>query len=481
MKNILLLFSALLLISSGATAQSGITWSMAMDVASSSSGNMHPRVVVDAAGDPMLVWGHAARAMFSRWNGTGFTMPLMLNTPEIGIASASWMGPDIASKGDTVYVVMKRVPEASDTCHIYIVHSFDGGITFTLPVQVDFIADSISRFPTVTVDETGNPIVGFMKFDPSFGDARWVVTKSSDFGNTFTTDVKASGWSGAGALVCDCCPGSITSSGNSVTMLYRDNLNNIRDSWTGLSSDGGASFSSGWNIDLNNWNLFACQATGPDGVIIGDSLYSVFMNGASGMGRVYRGASSISSMMSQQSQPVTATIPGLSIQNYPRIDKFGNSTAIVWTQNVNGADQLPVLFTNNINNGFPSAYDTVDLGDVINADVALSNGNMYVVWEDDNTGTVRYRKGTFIPAVTSVNESQTTHLSVFPNPSTDLIKIGSYQVKQNDQVELQNVFGEKINVRATQNVIDISKMQNGIYFLRIISGNQIFVSKFIKQ
>jgi len=113
----------LLITSIISNAQSQLAWTMGMNVASSSSGNEHPRVVTDAAGNPLIVWGHVSRAMFSRWNGTAFTTPLMLNTGGINIASASWMGPDIASKGDTVYVVMKEIPEASDTCHIYIVHS----------------------------------------------------------------------------------------------------------------------------------------------------------------------------------------------------------------------------------------------------------------------------------------------------------------------------------------------------------------------
>jgi len=320
-----------------------------------------------------------------------------------------------------------------------------------------------------------------MKFDPSFGSARWVVTKSSDFGNTFSTDVKASGWSGAGAFVCDCCPGSITNSGNSVVMLYRDNLNNVRDSWAGISLDGGTSFSNGWNVDQNNWNISACPASGPDGVIIGDSLYSVFMNGAGGPARVYRSASSISNMMSLQSQAITGTIPGLGVQNYPRIGKYGNAAAIVWTQNVNSVDQLPILFTNDISNGFPAAYDTVDLADVTNADVALSNGNAFVVWEDDNTGTIKYRKGTFTPASTSVNEIYKMHLSVFPNPATRQIQIPSFQLKENDAIEFQNVFGEKIKARSNQNFIDVSQLPNGIYFLKITSGDQMFVSRFIKQ
>ncbi|MCY7410779.1 MAG: glycoside hydrolase [Chitinophagales bacterium] len=285
MKKLSWLLLIIALISQYNLAKAQISWSMGMNVASNSYENMHPRVVADASGDPLVIWGRMSdeSVFFSRWNGTAFTLPVKLNPSWLTVATASWMGSDIASKGDTVYVVMKQTPETESTSHIYIVTSFDGGITFSVPKQVEFIADSLSRFPTVTVDATGNPVVAFMKFDNMFADSRWAVTKSSDYGNTFSTDVKASGWSGADALVCDCCPGGIVGEGNNIAMLYRNNQNNIRDSWASISTDGGTSFTEGWNVDQNNWNLISCPATGPDGVIIGDSLYAVFMNGESGL------------------------------------------------------------------------------------------------------------------------------------------------------------------------------------------------------
>lgn len=239
-----------------------------MNIAPSASGNEHPRIVSDAAGNPLVLWAHANRAMFSRWNGTGFTTPVMLNPPTMTIAGASWMGPDIASHGDTVYMVFKQTPEDSDTCHIWCIHSFNGGISFSPSVRVDNIGDSLSRFPAVTTDVQGNPIIGFMKFDPSFGDERWVVAKSTDFGFTFSIDVKASGWSSPTSTVCNCCPGTIVCSGNTVAMIYRDNKSDIRDTWAGVSFNGANSFSGGMGIDGQNWYITYCPASGPDGVII---------------------------------------------------------------------------------------------------------------------------------------------------------------------------------------------------------------------
>ncbi|MBK5284886.1 MAG: T9SS type A sorting domain-containing protein [Bacteroidia bacterium] len=480
MKKTITLFA--IIIALNALAQSGITWTTGLNIATSATGNEHPRIATDAAGNPLVLWGYNERAMFSRWNGTAFTAPVMLNPMTMTIAEASWMGPDIASHGDTVYVVFKKTPEADTASHIFIVRSVNGGASFSLPVRVDGITDTITRFPTVTTDAIGNPIVGFMKFNISFGNAQWAVATSADFGTTFSQSVLASGWSSSTSTVCDCCPGGVVNSGNTVAMLYRDNNSNIRDSWAGISTDVGNTFTSGINVDQNNWLLMSCPATGPDGVIIGDTLYSVFMNGAFST-RNYFSKTSISTS-TVLANTLTGSIAGLSSQNYPRIATDGNAVAIVWKQYVSGSDQLPVLFTTNIASGFPAAYDTVDLSNITNADVAISNGNIYVVWQDDNSGTVKYRKGTFtIP--TGVEKGKSENLVfAFPNPVADKLHFSHYQFEVGDKIEVKNILGEIVLSNVFSSVLeslDISGLNRGIYFVKISSGGQLFVAKIVKD
>jgi hypothetical protein len=371
---------------------------------------------------------------------------------------------------------VERTPEASDTNHIYIIRSFNGGQNFSAPVRVDFIADSISRFPTVTTDATGNPIIAFMKFNASFVDSRWVVTKSTDYGKTFSVDVKASGWGGS-AEVCDCCPAAIVSAGNIAAMLYRNNKNNIRDSWMGISTNNSTSFSNGCNIDNNNWMLMSCPSSGPDGVIIGNTLYSVFMNGASGNYRNYLSKSSVSAVAVNSVIGLTGSIPGLSQQNYPRIASSGNAVAIVWQQSVSGNEQLPILFTNNINNGFPAKYDTVDLADITNTDVALLNGKIFVVWQDDNSGTVKYRKGTY--ATTGIQENLIGPIvTLFPNPANNQISINFNQQKIT-AFTIYNTLGQAVQSFETDNTgianLQLSDWEQGLYFIKSAQVNTKFL------
>lgn len=463
------------LIAFSAYSQSGITWSAVMNVAPAVYDNVYPRITTDAGGNPLVIWGRQSdeSVFISRWNGTAFTTPLKINPSWLTVATQYWQGPHIAAKGDTVYVVVKRTPEALDTNHIYIMRSTDGGISFAAPSRVDFIADSISRFPTVAIDNAGNPIVGFMKINPNMSDARWVVAKSSDLGNTFSTDVKASGWSGGGAMVCDCCPGSIISYDTIALMLYRDNLSNIRDLWAGISTDGANSFTQGMPIDQGNWMLMSCPSSGPDGVIINDTLYTAYMSGATGSNMVYMSAASVSAMTGAAGSLLTGQFAGLNSQNYPRIAAAGNAIAIVWKQVVNGADQLALKFTGDIAAGLPASYDSVDLNNVTNTDVALTNGNIFIVWQDDNSGTVRFRSGAIIPS--AVDEADGIYgLSIYPSLFDDFIQINN-SGKRQIAVRITDVKGKEIysedNAAEKYVRLGTSAWKAGMYFVSARNKN----------
>ncbi len=465
------------------SANAQITWNMGMNVSSNTYGNMHPRMSLNRAGNPLIVWGRIGdqSVLFSRWNGTIFTTPVKLNPTWLTVATASWMGPDIASHGDTVYVVVKRTPEASDTNRIFIFTSFNGGISFNTPVETGVIGDSISRFPTIATDASGNPIVAFMKFNPSFLNSRWVVIKSTDYGSTFSIDKKASGW-GNSADVCDCCPGAIVSEGNTSAVLYRNNNSNIRDSWAGISNNNATSFTSGFALENNNWMLMSCPATGPDGVIIGDTLYSTFMSGGSGNYRNYLSKSSINSGTFSSVSNLTGAITGLTLQNYPRIASDGKAMAIVWKQIVTSSAQLPILFTNDIAKGFSIKYDTVDLDNITNADVVIRNGKIFVVWQDDNSGTVKYRIGMYTPSTTRTNEVSENNFSVYPNPVSSTITLQSNIDLENEEVKIVTVLGETVLAQKINNTtIDVSELNNGIYFIQIRANKYLFTKKIIKQ
>ncbi|MBV6474100.1 MAG: hypothetical protein JPMHGGIA_02403 [Saprospiraceae bacterium] len=459
-----------------------IQWTGGGEVSAKSFGNHYPRMAVDGMGNPLVIWGRSGdeSVFLSRYNGVSFTTPIKLNGL-LTVASANWMGADIASHGDTIYVVMKQTPESEPASLIHLVKSFNGGRSFTPPVRVDSSTGSISRFPAVACDPEGHPIVAFMKFDASFKESRWVVARSNDFGESFSMDQKASGW-GNSEAVCDCCPGTIISQGNVCAMLYRNNRANIRDCWAGISTDRGYQFTDGFALENNNWNLMSCPSSSPDGIILDDTLYSVFMNGVSGKQRTYLSRSSLPNRMLSSITTLTETIPGLTLQDDPRIASDGTAAAIVWRQIAGASAQLLLLFTRNVANGFSASYDTVDLADITSEDVAMSNGNIYVVWADDRSGTVKYRFGQYTPSTTGNADPSAADFDIFPNPATDILNIRSNGSKP-FSASIHHSTGRRIYAEyGIENCsLNIGDWADGIYFLQLRTHLGLCTKMFIKQ
>ncbi|MBK8603913.1 MAG: T9SS type A sorting domain-containing protein [Saprospiraceae bacterium] len=463
------------------SGQAQITWNNEMDVAASHFDNQHPRIALDRSGNSMVIWSKNEALYFAKSNGIAFSAPLQLNPEWMTIAGASWMGPDIASHGDTVYIVVKRTPESEATHRIFVFTSYDAGLNFENPVEIAIIGDSLSRFPTIEADKQGHPIVGYMKFNSAFQESRWVVTRSNDFGKTFTTDVKASGW-GSSDAVCDCCPGAVVSYNDKTAMIYRDNNNNLRDIWTGWSEDNASTFKEGSAVDNNNWQLMSCPASGPDGVIVNDTLYSTFMSGSGGKTRTYLSKTSLPTHELVSVKTLTGNLSGLNQQNYPRLATDGKAIAIVWLQNRSGGDQLPILFTDDINKGFPLAFDTVALADIVDADVAIGNNKVFVVWEDPNSGTVKFRSGDYGNETSATYPEPLNVLNIYPNlvHSNLYYTINSSSVK-NCVIKIIDINGKLIHdQKPTTESIDVSNLKNGIYFVKIFLDNHLYIKKFIK-
>ncbi|MDG1776138.1 MAG: T9SS type A sorting domain-containing protein [Crocinitomicaceae bacterium] len=483
MKLLLLIGCSILFI--GTTyCQNNITWDPPADVSSSVFDNNFPRIVMDASGDPMVTWSDGDNLYFAKWNGTGFSAPAQLNPGGVTIAGLNWQGPDIASRGDTLYAVYKQTPETASTSYVWCVSSFDGGQNFNAPVRVDYIADSISRFPTVSVDNTGNPLVGFMKFNSDFSEARWVVAKSTDMGASFNTDELASEWSSPTSEVCDCCPGQIVSEGNTVAMLYRDNFSNVRDTWAGISNDGGSSFVGGMDVDQLGWVIMSCPSSGPDGVIIGDTLYSTYMSGASNI-RVYYNKSSISSLTGSPAIPLDQSVSGLASQNYPRLDHSENAMAFVWQQVASASQQLAIQFTEDITTGINTIQEIVDSDNIGHVDVALQDGVIFVVWEDGGSGTVKYRRGTY-NNVAELDQNETiSTVRVFPNPSNDQWRISGIEGLDLSSYTLLDNSGSRIpiSIEQTSNelIIRNKNIVPGTYHLRITTDSSVITLKVLKQ
>ena len=92
-------------------------------------------------------------------------------------------------------------------------------------------------------------------------------------------------------------------------------------------------------------------------------------------------------------------------------------------------------------------------------------------------------------AITTISNLETTDFeiinnafTVYPNPTKGTITIASVENISIDKIEIVDVLGQIVSVK-TENTsqIDISEFSNGVYILKIHSGESIFEKKIIKQ
>lgn len=378
-------------------AQDKIIWYDPIPVADKTWGFTHPRVTLDQNHNPLVLWGDdLGRVFLARWADKGFAEPERINQPGHEAFAEPWAGPELTSRGDTVYIVYKEVPEEKN--HIQLVHSYDGGKHFSIETQVDDSDALISRFPTVAMNPYGHPLVSYMKYDPDYQNPRHVVARSTDLGENFAGEAVIKNYSGG--KLSDCCPATVVESGNATVILFRDDYNGYRNIWAGISKNRAISFDRGLQVDSTNWYSKACPANPPHGTIISDTLYSVYTSGADDSALVYLSKISLITQGVTFS-PLTSRFPGLTTQNFPRIANSGNATAIAWVQSLGIRQQVCLHFTNDITTGLPARYTVVDRGNFSSPDVTLGGGHIYVVYQDDSSKNIMCRIGRYEETITN--------------------------------------------------------------------------------
>ena len=467
MKQIYCIFILTLFIST-LQAQFIFDWSDPIDVAPSSFGNDYPRVVLDGNNMPLVTWGGSNKVYFSKMTSSGFTEALKLNNDTTNAYVANWTGPDIASRNDTIYACFMHQNWGKKT---YLISSFDNGSTFSDPMLIENYPDSTSRFPTVAIDRKGNPIVAIMKMTSAGHHPQYVVRRSFDYGQSFTEESAVGGWSGPDTEACDCCPASIKVKDEKVSVFYRDNLNNIRDIYASVSSDYGATFPQGFAVDDNQWQIFGCPSTGPDGIIIGDTLYTVFFS----KDYCYLSKSSVSDG-SLVSISIVGDSPESDTQNFPRIDNFNNEVAISWRANSQGT-KIFLAYFKDITNGTPFIQDTIYASSCSSADIAIGENGLHVVVEAIGDGTVKYLSGTL--TTTPILTIQPKDIIIYPNPSSDYIIVEGY-----NQFDTFTIFGieGKLNLsgKAVER-INITSLLSGSYYIELSNKGQSIKKLFVKN
>jgi hypothetical protein len=296
----------------------------------SSEGYERPRVVITANNSPFVIWSKPStpKAIKARkWNGTDFDSAFDLVNADL--MPTGFIGPEIAAKGDTVYLIFESLLHNNHI--IYLKRSFDGGFTFSDTIRVSGNSNTSYFFmPNVAVMDDGNPVISYMVSDST--GYKQIVRVSSNFGNTFSAEADASAL--APGEPCDCCQSTLVTNGDNVYLLFRNDDNNVRNSYIAQSTDEGLTFTATQDLDDINWVLNACPTSSAVGAVLGDSIMVVRRNGGSGINELYK--SNVNKDDLQKSYFTQLESAGSPFQDKVEIATDLNYFVSVWEESRNG-------------------------------------------------------------------------------------------------------------------------------------------------
>lgn len=467
-----LLFAILSISTLSTSFSQSINWNVPVTVAMGSMyNNVYPRLSLTTGDNPIVVWENPtnSRIYTSRLNGASFTSPVTINPMGVSPFIATWAGAEIASSGDTVFVVFST--EITTSAQVYTVRSLDGGVTFQDTVRVDQIGTDIPRFPAIGVGLNGNPVVNFMRLDAGFGNAEYAVARSMNGGVSYMASLTPS--LDAVGTVCDCCPASIATAGDKHILMYRNNDNNIREMWASYSTDGSASYNASAEIDQTNWMIMSCPSSGPSGVIIGDSLVSVWMSD----GNLFLSTANIND---QQISVHRNIFPmGIGTQNFPIIAGKGDTLAVVWQASSGSGTDIFFTYSYTGTAGLGADIDTLTLqnmGNQTRPDIEFANGKFHIVYSDEMSDEVKYLSGSIEgSADINVNTSENginivvshtnglTAVNMNSSVPTEVTMTLVNSMGQSLLVKQLNLNNEKTSVTLPQ------ELSQGIYYVVLTS------------
>ena len=110
-------------------------------------------------------------------------------------------------------------------------------------------------------------------------------------------------------------------------------------------------------------------------------------------------------------------------------------------------------------------------------DVVVSEDESYTFTLTDNHYFIAHLRD-----VTSVGENAQQALNIYPNPVNDKLFIEANETISN--VEIYNLTGVKVlsqECNSDKVEIEVSELQSGIYFIKMINGNSTETRSFIKK
>ncbi|MDO8368683.1 MAG: hypothetical protein Q7T20_17930 [Saprospiraceae bacterium] len=391
-------------------AQTIVQWSDSVVITTTPQPITAPRIALLKDGTPFVTWGTSgspSQIWCARFENGAFTTPVGVVQDPIDPSLFGFGGFDVAVSDSLVFIVFEQIQEG-----IFLSRSDDGGLTFAPPNLVQGpISGGYATLASVAVDGTGNPLVSYIHDQNG---ATYKIRRSEDGGINFLDPVTASTPSD-GDAVCECCTSDLITSGDSVWLLYRNDNNDLRDIWVSRSTDLAATFDVAADVDATDWHLNFCPIAGPRMARSGDSLMTVWMSSASGVGRVYLSTLHAGTMQTGQQFGFPASAPQAA-QSLPDVATSGDTIGMVFLEK--SKEILFYFSTNGASNLVnQSTRFAVPLHTLQYPSLAFRDGVFHLTYVDATADRILYRQGKLTESSSISEPKHTSDPTIFPNPA----------------------------------------------------------------
>lgn len=479
-----LIFYFAFLLGFSAMAQQGVQWSAASDV-STTQGDYSAVIGVLENNVPVILWGDGSTIYFSKKTNDEFSVPVSISTAGVNPDIYIFGGLDLATQGNSIHIVFENFTQG-----IFYIRSNDGGENFDAPIKVyDPPAGKWATIASLAISDNGDPLVSAILENTNETEGRYILMRSLDGGTTFELPVIANA-PAVGEYVCECCQSEIYTKGDDVWLIFRNNFNNLRDIWVTKSSDGGATFTEGVDVDQTDWISGICPISRPNiAPLAGDSLMAVWHTGANGENKISLSSLNGTTMVKGFESEMPKSSDN-SFQLNPVVAGLNDTIGIAWEENVTGGNDVDVMFAFSKN-----GYDGLltNLGNITNASSSkrfpaldYSKGVFHLV-HTSGSGGLQYRSG-LVSEVSSTIEStaEFTCMRLVQQPVRDQkIRLkNSCTNLQNATAQLYDISGREVqswnknsDLVGNNLIFDLNSNAKsaGTYFLTVKS-NSIFWS-----
>ncbi|MDF1673683.1 MAG: T9SS type A sorting domain-containing protein [Vicingaceae bacterium] len=161
----------------------------------------------------------------------------------------------------------------------------------------------------------------------------------------------------------------------------------------------------------------------------------------------------------------------------------GTATTPIYTQAVgaitiaNIGDPITVTITGNVAVTNASQYTfAMDMTLSVDAGSGYAGGEAFQSGTSVDPLDVDFEVD--ISAATSIDEIKGSTTTVYPNPATNVLNISTNEVIKS--IEIYSVNGALVKTVSTK-AIDISELNNGMYFLSVLTESGVTQTRFIKE